>query len=129
MLNYSQFASYFTYYSGNSSTRALLSKTKMTLYFNFILLFFLQQGRICDLSPLMTLLIVEAVQEALPAAGFDQSKYCGHSFRIGTATTTTARGMEDADIKILGRWRRLAYLDYIKIPREQLASYFSVLVA
>lgn len=73
--------------------------------------------------------LVEAVREALQAAGVDQAKYCGHSFRIGAATTAATRGMEDAVIKTLGRWRSLAYLDYIKIPREQLASYSKILAA
>ena len=40
-----------------------------------------------------------------------------------------SRGMEDAIIKTLGRWRSLAYLEYIKIPREQLANYSNVLAA
>ena len=45
---------------------------------------------------------VTAVREALQTAGVDQSKYCGYSFRIGAATTTAFRGMEDSIIKTLG---------------------------
>lgn len=71
--------------------------------------------------------LVVAVREALQSAGLNPSEYCGHSFRIGAATTAAARGMEDAVIKTLGRWRSLAYLEYIKIPRDQLASYSLVL--
>ena len=67
--------------------------------------------------------LVAEVRDALERAGLDQSRYCGHSFRIGAATTAAERGIEDAIIKTLGRWRSLAYLDYIKIPREQLAGY------
>ena len=73
--------------------------------------------------------LVGAVREALEAAGVDQSKYSGHSFRIGAATTAAARGMEDSIIKTLGRWRSLAYLEYVKIPRNQLASYSMTLAA
>ena len=65
----------------------------------------------------------EAVRGALASAGFDHSKYCTHSFRIGAATTAAAKGIEDAVIKTLGRWESLAYLQYVRIPREQLVGY------
>ncbi len=67
--------------------------------------------------------LVEAMKSALQKAGMDAMKYCGHSFRIGAATSAATAGMEDAVIKTRGRWRSLAYLEYIKIPREQLANY------
>ena len=70
---------------------------------------------------------VDAVIEALERAGVDQTKYCGHSFRIGAATTAAARGVEDAMIKTLGRWESVAYLQYMKIPRQQLAGYSCIL--
>ena len=73
--------------------------------------------------------LVDHVRAALQEAGLDQSKYCGHSFRIGAATTAAKRGMEDSMIKTLGRWKSLAYLEYIKIPRDQLAAYSTVLAA
>ena len=66
--------------------------------------------------------IVEMVRDALKKVGIDQEKYCGHSFRIGAATTAAARGVEDCIIKTLGRWESLAYLQYVRLPREQLAS-------
>jgi len=55
-----------------------------------------------------------AMREALQKAGVDQSWYCGHSFRIGAATTAAAKGMEHSIIKTLGRWNSLAYLQYVK---------------
>ena len=70
---------------------------------------------------------VAAVRDALKVAGIECSKYCGHSFRIGAAATAATGGMEDALIKTPGRWKSLAYLEYIKIPRQQLASYSSLL--
>lgn len=73
--------------------------------------------------------LVDYIREALRAAGIDQSKYCGHSYRIGAATTAAQRGMEDSVIKTLGRWKSLAYLEYVKIPRDQLAAYSTVLAA
>ena len=71
--------------------------------------------------------LVVAVRQALEKAGLDARKYCGHSFRIGAATTAAKKGMEDSVIKTLGRWRSLAYLEYIRIPRDQLANYSRML--
>ena len=73
--------------------------------------------------------LVLAVRAALQGAGIDQSKYCGHSFRIGAATTAAAHGLEDSIIKTLGRWESMAYLRYVRIPREQLAGYSSLLAS
>ena len=70
-----------------------------------------------------------AVREGLKQAGVDQRKYCGHSFRIGAATTAAARGVEDSIIKTLGRWESLAYLQYVKIPRSQLAGISNTLAS
>ena len=37
------------------------------------------------------------------------------------------KGMEDANNQNAGKWRSIAYLDYIKIPREQLAGFSKLL--
>ncbi len=66
-----------------------------------------------------------AVNDALDEAGVDPGQYSGHSFRIGVATTAAAKGLEDSTVRTLGRWKSLVYLEYIKIPRAQLASYTS----
>lgn len=39
----------------------------------------------------------------------DSSKYSGHSFRSGAATTAAKRGLGDATIEMLGRWQSNAY--------------------
>ena len=65
--------------------------------------------------------LVTAVKEALDAAGVESGQYSGHSFRIGAAAA--ARGLEDSTVRTLGRWKSLAYLEYIRIPRVQLANY------
>ncbi len=57
------------------------------------------------------------MKDALDEAGVDPGQYSGHSFRIGAATTAAARGLEDSTVRTLGRWKSLAYLEYIKIPR------------
>ena len=72
---------------------------------------------------------MDRVREALEKAGVDQSKYWGHSFRIGVATTAAAKGVEDCIIKTLGRWESLAYLQYMKLPREQLSAYSMLLAS
>ena len=72
---------------------------------------------------------VDAIRTALNSAGVDQQKYCGHSFRIGAATTAAARGIEDSVIKTLGRWESVAYLQYVRIPREQLSGVTCQLAA
>ena len=71
--------------------------------------------------------LVTALRAVLTQAGVDAVKYCSHSFRIGAATTAAAEGIEDSIIKTLGRWRSLAYLEYVQIPRQQLAFYSRVL--
>lgn len=73
--------------------------------------------------------LVDAVRGALKELGVDESKYCSHSFRIGAATTAAAKGVEDAMIKTLGRWRSLAYLEYVRIPREELGHYSRLLIS
>ena len=72
---------------------------------------------------------VDAVRSALASAGIDQTQYCGHSFRIGAATTAAAKGIEDSIIKTLGRWESVAYLQYVRIPRSQLTQVSSVMVS
>ena len=61
-------------------------------------LFLFEDGRF-----LTRVRFVEAVRSALLSAGVDHQKYCGHSFRIGAATTAAARGVEDSVIKTLAR--------------------------
>lgn len=71
---------------------------------------------------------VDLVRDGLEKAGVDQSKYCGHSFHIEAATTAAKEGIEDCIIKTLGQWESLAYLQYIKLPCEQLSGYSAVSV-
>ena len=84
--------------------------------------------RLEDKRPLTRDKFVREVRQALKAAGYDEEKYAGHSFRIGAATTAAAAGIEDSLIKSLGRWQSTAYLSYVKIPRETLTSLSARLV-
>lgn len=79
-------------------------------------------------KPLTKAKFVASVKEALASAGVDSYKYAGHSFRIGAATTAHLRGIDDAIIKMLGRWESSAYLLYVRTPRDRLASLSSVAI-
>ena len=52
--------------------------------------------KFADGRPLTRSLFVAQVRDALGAAGINEGSYCGHSFRIGAATTAAARGVEDS---------------------------------
>lgn len=80
-----------------------------------------------DGRPLTRKRFVEEIREALKGAGIDEKKYCSHSFRIGAATTAASKGLEDSVIKTLGRWESSAYLLYLRLPRDSLAGYSSLL--
>ena len=73
--------------------------------------------------------LVSAVRSALSSQGLDVSRFNGHSFRVGAATTAAACGMEDSLIRALGRWRSQAFTAYIRTPREVLLSVPSRLVS
>ncbi len=73
-------------------------------------------------APLSRESLVRWVRAALGAAGMDATKYSGHSFRIGAATTAALVGIEDSLIKTLGRWESAAYLLYVRVPREKLTA-------
>ena len=79
-------------------------------------------------APLSRSRLVTELRAALQQAGINPLAYCGHSFRIGAASTAAANGIEDSLIQILGRWQSTAYLQYVKIPRSQLASISSSLM-
>lgn len=81
-----------------------------------------------DGRPLTRTRLVEQVRTALSKAGIESTKYSGHSFRSGAATTAAHHGISDATIKMLGRWKSNAYQLYIKTPREQLAAITKKLV-
>ena len=78
-------------------------------------------------KPLTKAKFVASVKGALASAGIDSSKYTGHSFCIGAATTAHLQGIDDATIKMLGRWESSAYLLYVCTPRDRLAALLSVL--
>ncbi len=77
--------------------------------------------------PLTRQRLVKELRSALVLAGVDCRHFSGHSFRIGAATSAAARGIQDATIKILGRWESAAYQRYIQTPPEELAAMSAIL--
>ena len=63
---------------------------------------------------------VSAVRKAVFAAGVDTSKYAGHNFRIGAATTAAKLGIQDYLIRTMDQWEKSTYLLYIRTPRERM---------
>lgn len=54
-------------------------------------------------APVMRSCIDKTLYRCLSIFGLDSKRYKGHSFRIGTATSATDRGLSDAQIRTLGR--------------------------
>ena len=73
-------------------------------------------------EPLQRRKLVEITWDALAAKGYNTTQYCGHSFRIGAATTAAKNGLQDNVIKLLGRWESSSYQLYIRTPRSELLS-------
>ncbi len=72
---------------------------------------------------------VDWLRKGLRKAGIDPTIYCSHSFRIGAATTAAKKGVEDCIIKTLGRWESSAYLQYVRLSRDQLVGVSNILAA
>ena len=92
----------------------------------------LQQGSLFlleDGKGLTRARFVTEVKAALEEADMDETKYSGHSFRIGAGTTAVQQGLGDATVQMLGRWSSGAYKTYVRTPREQLAGFSQRLAA
>lgn len=74
-------------------------------------------------TPLSRQALVKMVKDTLTKAGIDCTRYNGHSFRIGAATTALAKGIPECTIQTLGRWKSDAYRRYVRIPRDQLTAF------
>jgi hypothetical protein len=59
--------------------------------------------------------ITEAVKKLAVRFGFNPERFSSHSLRIGGASALAAANVQDYAIQALGRWRSLAFLDYIHV--------------
>ena len=72
-----------------------------------------------DGRPLTRPRLVSSLREVLQKVGINCSKYSGHSFQIGVATTAATLGIQDS--LTMGHWENvIAYQLYVRTPREQL---------
>lgn len=73
--------------------------------------------------------LVRSLRQVLHAAGVDDARFNGHSFRIGAATTAARAGLNDSLIKMLGRWKSSAFARYIRTPWQSLTAVSTALVS
>ncbi|XP_070202998.1 integrase/recombinase xerD homolog [Littorina saxatilis] len=59
---------------------------------------------------------VTTLKAMLNIAGIPAGRFNSHSFRIGAATSSAAKGASDAQIRKLGRWQSDAFKRYIRLP-------------
>jgi len=65
-------------------------------------------------APITRCQFIAYLRHLLSRLGRHELSYCGHSFRIGAATTAAAEGVEDHMIQTLGRWSSNCYTTYIR---------------
>lgn len=66
--------------------------------------------------------VVTKLQHLARLAGLTNGTWNGHSFRRGAATWAAQKGMSEAEIQTLGRWRSDAYKSYIEYSgKERIA--------
>ena len=67
-------------------------------------------------SPMSRSYFATQLSACLSHAGYNQSLYKCHLFRIGAATTAATRGFTYVQIQAMGRWKSTAFRRYIRIP-------------
>lgn len=75
--------------------------------------------RMADLSPVLRSYFSATLSTVLKFCSLDPARYKGHSFRIGAASHAADKGLYDAQIRILGRWKSNAFHKYIRIQSFQ----------
>jgi len=78
-------------------------------------------------TPLARCQFFSKLKESLLNAGYNPSKFSGHSFCHGTASSAMAIGLNGHEIQQLGTWRSDSYKLYINNLQAQLLSFSSCL--
>jgi hypothetical protein len=60
----------------------------------------------------------KAIKKVATCMGLDGRRYRPHSLRIGGASMLAAAGLPDYVIQKLGRWKSLAFLEYIRLGKR-----------
>ena len=81
-------------------------------------LFQLSNGKALDRK-----LLVLTLKKWCTTLGIESSRYNGHSFRIGGATSLAAAGVPDSIIQTLGRWKSDCFKIYIRLDKHDLHGY------
>ena len=69
--------------------------------------------------------LVSELRSVVSVFNEDAKRYSGHSFRSGAATMAAVVGVEDSQIKLLGRRKSGAYQHYLKLQGSHLAKIAS----
>lgn len=72
-------------------------------------------------QPLSRQSFIHLLRQTLTAAGYQDSQFSGHSFRIGACTTGAANGVPDHLLQTLGRWQSNCYSRYIRTQPASLS--------
>ena len=75
-----------------------------------------------DNTPLSRPQLISHLRDTLSQVGVNVTNISGHSFRIGTASTTAAADVSDSFIQKLGRWKSSAFTGYIRTPIDNLTA-------
>ena len=78
-------------------------------------------------KPLTKQMLTSETRELLTQIGFEATKYAGHSYRIGAATTAASAKLPSWLIKTLGRWSSDCFERYIQTPTATLSSVAATL--
>jgi hypothetical protein len=68
-------------------------------------------------------ILIKQTKLLLAGVGVDPEGYTGHSYRVGGATTAAAAGLQDWEIKLMGRWNSDTYQQYIKAPINLITGF------